>query len=113
MKKLQIDFTTKSQSRQLLNCGIPAWTANFYYDDENEIQIIEDGNEEFVLQRGYCPCWSACRLMEVYSICVVGDTDHQWQWPTFSSVMEVVDSYIEHIINRFAYCEFDFSKLEE
>ena len=61
MGKLQNDFTTKQQSEKLLALGMPRLSANFYYDDENEVQIVKD--PEFELQsKGYFPCWSVGQL---------------------------------------------------
>lgn len=69
MSKLQNDFTTRQQSRKLLALGMSRLSANFYYDDENEVQIVRD--PEFELQsKGYFPCWSVGRLIEIYHICV-------------------------------------------
>jgi hypothetical protein len=42
MSKLQNDFTTKQQSEQLLALGMPRLSANFYYDDENEVSKCQD-----------------------------------------------------------------------
>ena len=68
MKKLKNDFTTKQQSERLLALGMPRLSANFYYDDDSEVQIVRD--PEFELQsKGYFPCWSVGRLIEIHLKC--------------------------------------------
>ena len=109
MSKLQNDFTTKQQSKELLALGIPRLSANFYYDDENEVQIVRD--PEFELQsKGYFPCWSVGRLMEIYHICIPNTSVYGWSYHE-----DVDGSYIDYIIQEYvdAYGELDFSKLEE
>lgn len=111
MSKLQNDYTTPEQSKRLLELGVPADSANFYYDDENEVQIVRD--PEFELQsKGYFPCWSVGRLMEIIKICsdldpilgyqIAYNTKHK------TSLLDIVIQIIEDDINK-----FDFSKLEE
>lgn len=109
MSKLQNDFTTKQQSKELLALGIPKLSANFYYDDENEVQIVRD--PEFELQsKGYFPCWSVGRLMEIYHICIPNTSVYGWSYH-----QDVNGSYIDYIIQEYvdAYEELDFSKLAE
>lgn len=111
MNKLQNDFTTKQQSEKLVALGMPRLSANFYYDDENEIQIVKD--PEFELQnKGYFPCWSVGRLMEIIKICSDLDTvlGYQIAYNTKhkASLLHIVIQIIEDGIN-----EFDFSKLKE
>ena len=116
MKKLQKDFTTKQQSEKLLALGMPRLSANFYYDDENEVQIVRD--PEFELQsKGYFPCWSAGRLMEIIDNCTICD-NKEWHGIEYPSTKRVKDelglSYIEFLIQSIekAADVLDFSKLE-
>lgn len=106
MSKLQNDFTTRQQSRKLLVLGMPRLSANFYYDDENEVQIVRD--PEFELQsKGYFPCWSIGRLLDIYEI--VGENAGQCVTTTkdTSCIESLVQLYEENATL------LDFSKLEE
>jgi hypothetical protein len=107
MSKLQNDFTTKQQSEKLLALGMPRLSANFYYDDENEIQIVRD--PEFELQsKGYFPCWSVGLLMKIFAICFD---------PDFIEFDIFADgtTFLQQMIDKFETCidAMDFSKLEE
>ena len=106
MSKLRNDFTTKQQSEKLLALGMPRLSANFYYDDENEVQIVRD--PEFELQsKGYFPCWSVGRLMEIYEI--VGENAGRCVTTTkgISRIDGLVQLYEENATL------LDFLKLEE
>lgn len=97
MSKLQNDFTTRQQSRKLLALGMPRLSANFYYDDENEVQIVRD--PEFELQsKGYFPCWSVGRLIEIYEICTQRKFNRKQQTDNlvYLSPIEDVMMQIEH-----------------
>jgi hypothetical protein len=107
MNKIQNDFTTKQQSEKLLALGMPRLSANFYYDDENEIQIVRD--PEFELQsKGYFPCWSVGMLMKIFAICFD---------PDFIEFDIFADgtTFLQQMIDKFETCidAIDFSKLEE
>lgn len=105
MSKLQNDFTTKQQSEKLLALGMPRLSANFYYDDENEVQIVRD--PEFELQsKGYFPCWSVGRLIEIYGFGTNQHIGNIW----YRNPMECIIADIEIAIEN---GEMDFSKLEE
>lgn len=107
MSKLQSDFTTKQQSEKLLALGIPRLSANFYYDDENEVQIVRD--PEFELQsKGYFPCWSVGMLMKIFAICFDPDFIH---FDTYADGT----NFLQQIMDKFeTYTEnMDFSKLKE
>lgn len=107
MRKLQNDFTTKQQSEKLLALGMPRLSANFYYDDENEVQIVKDS--EFELQsKGYFPCWSVGMLMKIFAICF--DPDFI-EFDTFADGTCFVKQMIEKI--ETAIEAMDFSKLEK
>lgn len=107
MSKLQNDFTTKQQSEKLLALRMPRLSANFYYDDENEVQIVRD--PEFELQsKGYFPCWSVGMLMKIFAICFD---------PDFIEFDIFADgtTFLQQMIDKFETCidAMDFSKLEE
>ena len=108
MSKLQNDFTTKQQSEKLLALGMPRLSANFYYDDENEVQIVKD--PEFELQsKGYFPCWSVGRLIEVYDTCLPDNGD----WPNYFKYGNLLEYVIDCIDVAIEKELIDFSKLEE
>lgn len=105
MSKLQNDYTTPEQSKRLLELGVPADSANFYYDDENEVQIVRD--PEFELQsKGYFPCWSVGRLIEIYSI-ITGRKEF-----TLRTVDTLTNEVIYMLNVAIKHEELDFSKLE-
>lgn len=112
MKKLQRNFTTPKQSKRLLELGIPAQTADCFYQ-LNDFGIISaptpciisyllDNNNEVNWKNVKAiPCWSVGRLMEIWKICK-GRT-----WYYFS------DRLIDEITIDFEVFDIDFSKLEE
>lgn len=72
LKKLQNNFTTIEQSKRLLELGIPANSADCYYDQYQIINFraeIDYGYDFFGLNFRFIPCWSVGRLMEVCKIC--------------------------------------------
>jgi hypothetical protein len=104
--ELQNDYTTKEQSYILLGLGIPKISANLYYDDEDEVQFVKDKEHELI-GRGYFPCWSVGRLIEIYEI--VGENAGQCVSTTKST------SHIENLVQLYEENAIllDFSKLEE
>ncbi len=115
MKQLQNNFTTPEQSRRLLDLGLPADSADCYYDrDELE---IDKKTTPYVIPRTstighygikfYIPCWSVGRLIEIYCI-LVGRK---------GVMMYSIDDLREEIIYRLNALKeqgvLDFSKLEE
>lgn len=115
MSKLQNDFTTKQQSEKLLALGMPRLSANFYYDDENEVQIVKD--PEFELQsKGYFPCWSVGRLIEILEIILGSPWSDKELLGKQGTLLERVVSDFEDVIKYkeiFKDNRIDFSKLEE
>ena len=118
MKKLQNNFTTPEQSKRLLELGVPAWTADCFYDHfgyrnirdcEYELQrnFFKDGFKHYDKYEGASPCWSVGRLMEIYEI--VGENAGQCVSTTKSTsrIESLVQLYEENATL------LDFSKLEE
>lgn len=101
MKQLQCNFTTQEQSKRLLELGVPAWTADCYYNEYGKIEI-----KNTALDGLYPSCWSVGRLMEIYEI--VGDNAGQCVTTTkgTSRIESLVKLYEENAIL------LDFSKLE-
>lgn len=115
MKQLNNNFTTPEQSKKLLELGVPADTADCYYEAigfnngyESVPQICSNVN--FGINVIDLPCWSVGRLIEImlnsqidtgtYALGFMLDKD------TFSieSLIDIIDEDIK---------EFDFSKLED
>lgn len=72
MKTLQNNFTTPEQSKQLLELGVPADSADLYYQDYGSIpMVVWTLTQPRDLRRGILkPCWSIGRLMEITKICI-------------------------------------------
>ena len=113
MKTLQENFTTPEQSKRLLELGVPADSADCYYDSWKQVQwrqLSDMHSDFFEVYNHYTPCWSVGRLMEImlnsqidtgtYALGIMLDKD------TFNteSLIDIIDEDIK---------EFDFSKLEE
>lgn len=106
MSKLQNDFTTKQQSEKLLALGMPRLSANFYYDDENEVQIVKDLECE-LQSKGYFPCWSVGRLIELY----IKAKGLDFMYFRIMSDADMIDYIVRMFVEN--QNEMDFSKLEE
>ena len=69
--KLQSNFTTKEQSKRLLELGVQEWTADCFYKlDLYSFKTEMCFTKEDSLLHHYTPCWSVGRLIEIYHICV-------------------------------------------
>jgi hypothetical protein len=121
MKTLQNNFTTPEQSKRLLELGVPADSADCYYDvlydndgyfwrNENHPTIVindyeydTDGNE-FIL-----PCWSVGRMIEIVKICA----SYELTIEIYGRAILYCD-IINGIISEMAYeiGSIDFSKLD-
>ena len=118
MKNLQNNFTTPEQSKRLLELGVPADSADFYYDkDEVEIDeiihpYILPFNRKFSNYNDmfYLPCWSVGRLMEICKIC-----EQKKYYEQLCEELQYSKNYcvviISHIIANLPI--IDFSKLED
>ena len=77
------NFTTYEQSQRLLKFGVPADTADCYYNvpvtEQSEIHVLKDGRKISDEERLYkrvidpevviAPCWSVGRLIEIFLKC--------------------------------------------
>ena len=115
MKKLQNNFTTPEQSKRLLELGVPADSADCYYDGR---KILRARGEAWMLESNFfneysyfTPCWSVGRLMEIFDKCKTCRTDYYRDWVEYTTW----DDYVEFIIGVFNFWNstLDFSKLEE
>lgn len=119
MKKLQNNFTTPEQSKRLLELGVPADSADCYYNTDGEnIGVLPDNTTfgEFnksikrVLDKELSLCWSVGRLMEIIMRC------HKQGILFFSSIRiyktDILNnSIIDYLIKYMP--DMDFSKLED
>lgn len=123
MKTLQQNFTTQTQSKRLLELGVPANSADLYSSlgFENLIWVRNTKNElseDFfdALINGKSaniPIWSTGRLAEIYKIIsmdyIVDELLLNWSPFEYSYIEYIIDKLIENT-NRGLV---DFSKLEE
>jgi len=108
MKTLQNNFTTPEQSKRLLELGVPADSADCYFNEwqHENIRGADDLNDGFFLRHPECfPCWSVGRLIEIYDLFGVCTT------------LQYCENYLEELVREFESLVknngFDFSKLEE
>jgi hypothetical protein len=111
--KLQNNFTTIEQSKRLLELGVPADSADCFYDHYRNLEVrtySKLASTFFETYTRFTPCWSVGRLMEIYHICIPNTSIYGWSYHE-----DVDGSYIDYIIQEYidAYGELDFSKLEE
>ena len=109
MKKLQNNFTTPEQSKRLLEMGVPAWTADCYFDSWEQIQwrILNDLDENFFEKYSYIPSWSVGRLVELY----MKTKGLDFMYFRIMSDDNMIDSIVRMFVE--SQNEIDFSKLEE
>ena len=121
MKKLQNTFTTPEQSKRLLELGVPADSADCFYDKHFfgstivQTRMGSDWRKSHDLFSGVfkdviTPCWSVGRLIEIIMRC------HKYGILFFSSIRiyktdilnnTLIDDLIKYMP------EMDFSKLED
>lgn len=129
MKTLQKNFTTQEQSKRLLELGVPADSADCYYDIYNgRINVIHttdaswrETDKAFMYYQSYLPCWSVGRLIEIELLCrekragriarlyFLAEKD-----PMDASTIgctNIVDGLISYMES--AFYKYDFSKLED
>lgn len=73
--------TTRNESKDLLLAGVPAPTADYYYDEGSELELAWEANNftnnerywnetfPFCKKKKRLPCWSITRLMQISAIC--------------------------------------------
>ena len=111
IKKLQNNFTTPEQSKRLLKLGVPADSADLYYQDYGSIpMVVWTLTQPHDLRRGILkPCWSVGRLIEIYDICRCYDEDCDEVYGKETYIETFISAIEEAILDDM----FDFSKLEE
>ena len=128
MSKLQNNFTTPEQSKRLLELGVPADSADCYYDwYGTEIELhpykvvqVFNGDDTFTIlkdrfKRELLPCWSVGRLIEIICKCRIHYIDDSNLMFNFKE--GALDNLAETFVKTFE-CDYndgciDFSKLDE
>ena len=109
MKELQNNFTTPEQSKKLLELGVPADSADLYYQDYGSIpMVVWTLTQSRDLRRGILkPCWSVGRLIEIYIIARGLDTAYL--------PIERGEDMVKYLIRLYEekVKDLNFSKLEE
>ena len=121
MKTLKNGFTTPGQSKQLLELGVPAWTADMYhwsreghhnrlwwgieYQRHDEPKNF-DATDIYGFHL-YYPCWSVGRLIEIYLIARGVDITYLQIDRGEDMIEYIIRLYKEHSE------KLDFSKLED
>lgn len=114
MIQLQNNFTTPEQSKGLLELGVPAYSADCYYQDYGSIpMVVWTLTQQRDLRRGILkPCWSVGRLIEICKIC----GSYELAKELYGRALFYKDT-VDGIICEMAYevniGNIDFSKLED
>ena len=129
MKTLQNNFTTPEQSKQLLELGVPADSADGYYSRDDGYRggawvypkLFESDNPKDKVNFNSCyeggitmyyPLWSVGRLQEIAKICA---KEKEYYYTSVDTVAHQED-FVEWWVKHFTLTDnvlFDFSKLED
>lgn len=117
MKTLQNNFTTPKQSKRLLDLGVPANSADCYYNNIGDIFILHHvGVYEDIVTSRNAPCWSVGRLMEIFDMCCINEKSSNDGWCSYRRLHKN-QTYIDYILFVFTINKMrnllDFSKLDE
>lgn len=111
IKQLQNNFTTVEQSKRLLELGVPADSADCYWNTICQKPmpmcqgiLYSDKRNQFT--KSNVPVWSVGRLMEIYEVC----SGKVWENTVIEGYSKI-DMLLEDFDNY--ECRLDFSKLEE
>ena len=121
MKKLQNNFTTPEQSKQLFELGVPKDSADCYTAKNGvgicTIGVLQEKYTSFARRTilyGVRPCWSVGRLMEIIDMCEIDPKDEEY--PTTRMIKDKTKmNYIDYLVGtvRMMLPRLDFSKLED
>lgn len=118
MKQLQNNFTSPEQSKRLLELGLPADSADCYYEAigfnqgyEHTPQICTNG--KFRINIIDLPCWSVGRLIEITTICREWFEGQKYHSFVFQKDISPLEKIIEKIETAARMNQLDFSKLED
>jgi hypothetical protein len=103
MKKLQSNYTTIDQSKQLLELGLSSLTA------DSCVTLKPDNTQNVFEAYITIPIWSVGRLIEIMNICSI--CGHVSIHRTDRDVTQI-EQLIEIIQNRINDKTIDFSKIE-
>lgn len=119
MKQLQNNFTTPEQSKRLLELGVPADSADCYFDEYSRVFLL-GGNYtristlQNLYHRDVVSCWSVGRLIEIFEKCTgerfsreIDESTLQLK-PLIEDVIAQIEKHLKMIYRR-----LDLSKLEE
>ena len=121
---MQFNFTTPEQSKRLLELGVPANSADCFYDEDdiecgaNYVFPIPEWKtfDDYTKDLDIIPCFSLGRLIEISIICGLGERVPN---ELYINSYSFVPSLIENIISRLekvadlSINDIDFSKLED
>lgn len=119
MKKLKNHFTTIEQSKRLLELGVPANSADCYYDQYQILNFrteLDYGYDFFELNFRFIPCWSVGRLIEVHLKCCTALNQNDAHIVISRFGIET-GGLLQNMYDLVGECallgRYDFSKLEE
>ena len=116
IKKLQNNYTTPEQSKRLLELGVPADSANCYYDSWKRVQWRQQAdlhNDFFESYPHYIPCWTVGRFIELLVTCAIDKDYVEEIIKGTACYAAAVETYVNVITYLYKKKELDFSKLEE
>jgi hypothetical protein len=130
MKAKQLNFTTPQQAKKLLAIGLPANSADCYWEPVpgfREYNVPKIRNKHTYRYKDffkatndyYVPCWSVARLIEIEMIC--DTTEHKTALDRALSVdcydiipnFNLIDWCVNEIIGRAKDGKYDFSRLND
>lgn len=124
--RLEEQFTTPEQSKQLMKLGVPADSADCYYmaigldaekygySDFPYFMTTNYVDKEHVIAGINTPCWSVGRLMEIYLTCA---NDYVCdgccaKTPSLHFIKHDRDKLVSTLIDLMSEDDMDFSKLK-
>ena len=124
MKTLQNNFTTPEQSKQLLELGVPADSADCYYTQEEiegnmywfDLHVKREYQPHTSLHASITwgdtlPCWSVGRLIEIFELCTSSKFERiKTRYSVLTDVLWQIEMYVTEASKGFS---IDFSKLKE
>lgn len=102
-------FTSKEQSRDLLEMGLPWSSADCYFDKDGNIHVYTLNANRNILP----PCWSTGRLIRIYLESVENPKLYDHENIEFPIESAPIDTIIEYIQVAFDLDELNFSLIKE
>lgn len=114
MKQLQNNFTTPEQSKRLLELGVPADSADCYYDGHELTVRQYRWHDAAIAEKRCTPCWSVGRLIEIDIIChKAKETNWKVSKHTDGTRTDLLGLVYREFVSSALVGDYDFSKLEE